>query len=185
MPNVPGGRSHWRHGAVESIPPDTESRTSVARTAHRQSVCSSGHLGQADSRERWLRPRLRLDPAKSRIGFRAAAPNEAWHVDVTINQLLDGTKAYLHAIIDNYSRRILAWTVAERLNPMNTCLVLNQAAASLSEPETKVHMDSGVENLTHDVDKLLEGGTIERTIVQIDVSFSNSLIECWWRYLKR
>jgi len=68
---------------------------------------------------------------------------------------------------------------------MNTCLVLNQAAASLSEPETKVHMDSGVENLTHDVDKLLEGGTIERTIVQIDVSFSNSLIECWWRYLKR
>ena len=35
-------------------------------------------------------------------------------------QLLDGTKAYLHAVIDNYSLKVLAWTVAERLNPMNT-----------------------------------------------------------------
>ena len=136
-------------------------------------------------RERgWLRPRLRLHPGKPRIGFRAVAPNEAWHVDVTIIKLLDGTKAYLHAVIDNYSRRILAWTVAEKLNPMNTCYVLNQAAASLSEPETKVYMDSGVENLNKDVDKLLEGGTLERIIAQIDVSFSNSLIESWWRSLK-
>ena len=41
-------------------------------------------------------------------------------------------------------------------------------------------MDSGVENLNKDVDKLLEGGTIERVIAQIDVTFSNSLIEPWW-----
>jgi transposase InsO family protein len=82
------------------------------------------------------------------VGFRASAPNEAWHVDATIIKLLDGTKAYLHAVMDNYSRKILAWTLAEQLNPMNTCLVLNQAAASLSESETKVYMDSGVENLT-------------------------------------
>jgi len=117
-------------------------------------------------------------------GFRAAAPNEAWHVDVTIIQLLDGTKAYLHAIIDNYSRRILAWTVAEKLNPMNTCYVLNQAAACLSKPETKVYMDAGVENLNKDVDNLLEDRTIERVIAQIDVTFSNSMIESWWRSLK-
>jgi putative transposase len=97
---------------------------------------------------------------------------------------LDGTKAYLHAVIDNYSRRILAWTVAERLNPMNTCLVLRQAAPCLSEPETKVYMDSGVENLNKDVDQLLECGSLQRIIAQIDVSFSNSLIEAWWRSLK-
>jgi hypothetical protein len=41
----------------------------------------------------WLRPRLRLHPQKPRIGFRAVAPNEAWHVDATIIKLLDGTKA--------------------------------------------------------------------------------------------
>jgi transposase-like protein len=37
---------------------------------------------------------------------RAARPNEAWHIDVTILKLLDGTKAYLHAAIDNYSRKV-------------------------------------------------------------------------------
>jgi putative transposase len=38
-------------------------------------------------------------------------------VEAIALKLLDGKKAYLHAIIDNYSRKILAWTVAERLDP--------------------------------------------------------------------
>ncbi|HEY6398709.1 MAG TPA: DDE-type integrase/transposase/recombinase [Solirubrobacteraceae bacterium] len=80
-------------------------------------------------RERgWRRPRLRLYPAKPKIGLRTTAPNEAWHVDVTILKLLDGTKAYIHAVIDNFSRRILAWTVADHLDPMNTRDVLTRAA---------------------------------------------------------
>jgi hypothetical protein len=48
-------------------------------------------------RERgWRRPRQRVHPEKPRVGFRATAPNEAWHIDVDIIKLLDGTKAYLH-----------------------------------------------------------------------------------------
>jgi transposase InsO family protein len=31
-----------------------------------------------------------------------------WHVDTTVIRLLDGTRASLHAVIDNFSRRILA-----------------------------------------------------------------------------
>ncbi|MCP4902748.1 MAG: transposase family protein, partial [bacterium] len=52
----------------------------------------------------WRRPRNRVYPAKPKIGIRAAAPGELLHLDVTIIRLRDGTKAYLHAIIDNYSR---------------------------------------------------------------------------------
>jgi hypothetical protein len=29
-----------------------------------------------------------------------------WHIDTTVIRLLDGTRAYLHAVIDNFSRRI-------------------------------------------------------------------------------
>ncbi len=47
---------------------------------------------------------------------------------MSVLKLLDGTKAYLHAIIDNYSRKILAWTVAERLDPTATCQRLLAAA---------------------------------------------------------
>jgi hypothetical protein len=42
----------------------------------------------------------------------------------------------------------------------------------------------GVENLNGDVDPLFEGSALHRVIAQIDVSFSNSLIEAWWRSLK-
>jgi hypothetical protein len=45
-------------------------------------------------------------------------------------------------------------------------------------------MDSGVENLNGAVDKLFDSGTLRRVIAQIDVSFSNSLIEARWRCLK-
>jgi transposase InsO family protein len=42
-----------------------------------------------------------------------------WHIDTTVIRLLDGTRAYLHAVIDNFSRRILAWRVAETFAPVN------------------------------------------------------------------
>src|SRR5262249_60025240 len=33
-------------------------------------------------------------------------------------RLLDGTPTYLHAVIDNFSRRILAWRVADTFAPL-------------------------------------------------------------------
>ena len=68
---------------------------------------------------------------------------------------------------------------------MNTRDVLNIASANLDVTTTAaVFMDSGVENLNSDVDKAFEGSALQRIIAQIDVSFSNSLIEAWWRSLK-
>ena len=85
---------------------------------------------------------------------RARSSNEPWHIDVSIVKLLDGTKAYLHGVIDDFSRRILAWTLADRLDPMHACRVLAQAASNLQGPDAKVYVDSGVENLNRDVDAL-------------------------------
>jgi putative transposase len=38
-----------------------------------------------------------------------------WHID-TVIRLLDGSRAYLHAVIYNFSRRILAWRVSSAKN---------------------------------------------------------------------
>ena len=65
-----------------------------------------------------------------------AEPNEMWHIDTTVIRLLDGTRAYLHAVIDNFSRRILAWRVADTFAPVNSVAVLLEAsrgATPLSE----------------------------------------------------
>jgi putative transposase len=61
----------------------------------------------------WRRPRLRVHPAKPKVGPRTTRADEMWHIDTTVIRLLDGTRAYLHAVIDNFSRRILAWRVAD------------------------------------------------------------------------
>lgn len=54
-------------------------------------------------------------------------PDEMWDIDTTVIRLLDGTRAYLHAVIDNFSRRVLAWRVAETFAPINSVAVLLDA----------------------------------------------------------
>ena len=104
----------------------------------------------------WIRPRQRVHPPKPTVGVRAAGPNQVWHIDVTILKLLDGTKAYLHAIIDNYSRKILAWTVAERLDPTATCQLLLAAGKHMVFARLPLlFADSGIENINSAVDDTL------------------------------
>ena len=57
---------------------------------------------------KWRRTRQRVHPAKPKVGIRAMKSNEIWHIDTSAVRLLDGSRAYLQAVIDNYSRRILS-----------------------------------------------------------------------------
>lgn len=75
---------------------------------------------------RLIRPRLRIYPAKPKIGIRASRSNEVWHVDMTQIRLLDGSRVYIHAIIDNFSRRVLAWKVSDTFNPAVTASLLRK-----------------------------------------------------------
>ena len=131
----------------------------------------------------WRRPRVRVHPAKPKVGVRATRPNELWHIDATVIRLLDNTKAYLHAVVDNFSRRILAWKVSSRLEPGNTVEILLQAGSGLEGTPTVVS-DSGIENVNAKIDELIESGTLKRLLAMTEVSFSNSLVEAWWRSLK-
>ncbi|PYQ69622.1 MAG: hypothetical protein DMG04_27595 [Acidobacteria bacterium] len=95
----------------------------------------------------WRRPRLRMHPAKPKVGLRTTRANEMWHVDTTVIRLLDGTRAYLHAVIDNFSRRILAWRVADTFAPATSVAVLVEASRTATPSETTpaVLADAGVE----------------------------------------
>jgi len=133
-------------------------------------------------RERgWRRSRVRVYPAKPKVGIRAERANEYWHVDASIIRLVDGTRVYLHAVIDNFSRRILAWRVEERLHPLTTFGVLSDAASELGDATpADVLMDAGSENVNGTVDEIFGSGRLRRILAQVDVTFSNSLIEAWW-----
>jgi transposase InsO family protein len=72
---------------------------------------------------------------------------------VTVIKLLDGTRTYLHAAIDNFSRRILAWKLVLHLEPNTTCQILADAAKHLpaGSDTPSVVADSGVENVNEEV----------------------------------
>jgi putative transposase len=137
-------------------------------------------------RRGWRRPRTRIYPPKPKVGVRAMAPGELLHLDVTIIKLLDGTRMYLHAIIDNYSRRILSWTLESCLGSGATCRVLREAAMEIvgKVEGALLVSDAGSENVNRNVDDALEGVDLERVLAQIDVTYSNSMIEAFWRSLK-
>ena len=137
----------------------------------------------------WRRPRQRVHPEGPKVGLRTSRPDEAWHVDTTVVRLLDGTKAYIHAVIDNFSRRILAFRVADRFQVANTIAVLLGAASKAVGTEQCVEspmlvVDGGVENFNSGVDELINNGLLRRVLALTELAFSNSLIEAFWRSMK-
>ena len=100
-----------------------------------------------------------IPPSASPQRVYAAA---AW----TVIRLLDGTRAYLHAVIDNFSRRILAWLMAETFAPVNSVTVLVEAGRGATPSETTpvVLADAGVEHVNAQVDELITTGVLRRVL---------------------
>ena len=132
----------------------------------------------------WRRPRKRIHLAKPKVGIRASRPNEIWHVDTTLIRLLDGSRAYLHAVIDNFSRHILAWKVSGKFDPTATAELLLRALGRLTDTKPKMLVDGGVENFHEALNELVESGVLKRVLARTEITFFNSLIESWWRVLK-
>jgi len=80
----------------------------------------------------------------------------------------------------------LSWTLEEQLGSGGTCRISRKAAVQLNDcPEhTIVVADSGSENVHGAVDDLLDDEELTRVLAQVEVTFSNSMIEAFWRSLK-
>ena len=131
----------------------------------------------------WKRPRRRVHPAKPKAGLRATRPNEYWQIDATVIRLTTGIRIYLQAVIDNFSRRILAWRVSDKLSSATTREPLIEASQNLphaaANASVLVVTDGGSENFG-EVDQLLENSSsLSRVLAQIDIVCSNSLIEAF------
>jgi hypothetical protein len=101
-----------------------------------------------------------------------------WHID-TVIRLLDGTRVDLHAVIDNFSRRILAWRGAETFAPVTSVAVLLEAgrAATPSDTAPVILADAGVEHVNAQVDELITTGVLHRVLAFTELQFSNSMVE--------
>ena len=69
-------------------------------------------------------------------------------------------------------------------DPSITTELLLKASKRLFNQQPTLLADGGVENFNSAVDKLVASGLLRRLLAQTDISYSNSLIESWWRSLK-
>ena len=131
------------------------------------------------------RPGKRVYPPKPKCGVRASVPGQIWHLDVSIMKQADGTKGYIQAVIDNFSRYVLAWHVSPDYGGMRTKALIEKAIARSLElgvdiiPE--IIVGGGRENHNSMVGSLVNSGLI---IVTEAVEFSNSMIEMLFHRLK-
>jgi putative transposase len=117
---------------------------------------------------------------KRRIGIRASAPLKLLHMDTTILRTLDGTRVYIHFIVDNFSRVILGWKASlspGSINPAQNLLEVCERF-DLFDRELDLLCDDGSEN-KGEVSVFLQRNDvlITRIFAQIEVIFSNSISE--------
>ena len=100
-------------------------------------------------------------------------------------RLLDGTRTYLRAIIDDFSRRLglEARREAQSAHDLRAVAGCSPVSRANDDPP-ELYADSGIENVNEDVNALVNEGLIQRVLAQVEVAFSNSLIGAFWRSLK-
>ena len=108
--------------------------------------------------------------------------NEVWSSDITYIRLAKGY-AYLAAIIDWYSKRILAWRLSTTMNVSLTTSVLKEALAHHPKPKI-FNTDQGSQYTAKEhIDILIQNG-ISISMDAKGRSIDNIAIERFWRTLK-
>ena len=137
----------------------------------------------------WRRPWTVIKKHVYKTGIRASRPNEIWHLDVTVVNIRPGFKLYIQAVIDNFSRFVLAWRVTDEINAKNTVETIAFAQKKVKElldtnDSTNVMMDPGTENKNGKVLKFITSSNLVRILARVDIHYSNSMIESLFRSLK-
>jgi putative transposase len=78
-------------------------------------------------------------------GLAATRPNQVWVGDLTYLRVAGGGWRYLAVVMDQYSRRILAWSLTRRRTAAVTCAVLARAARGRPTRAVIFHSDRGSE----------------------------------------
>ncbi len=124
---------------------------------------------------------------RKRGSLEALTPNQSWHMDVTVVRCMDNSKAYVQLVIDNFSRKILGYRVASGVSGLGTKELLQESLGKLVDvPSLDIQLivDGGPENNNRTVQAWLKGVPITKFIAQVDVTFSNSMIEAVNKILK-
>lgn len=112
---------------------------------------------------------------------RIGQPNQVWSTDITYIPMQQGFM-YLVAVIDWYSRYILAWQLSNSLDG-HFCQVALQQALAQGRPDI-FNTDQGVQFTAHDFTAILKQANIQISMDGRGRALDNIFIERFWRSLK-
>lgn len=108
-------------------------------------------------------------------------PNQVWSIDISYIPMAHGFM-YLTAIIDVYSRSIMAWGLHNSLDAENSVEVLQLAIEAHGKPEI-INSDQGSQYTSEAWEKACEG--IKMSMDGRRRCLDNVWIERFWRTIKR
>ncbi len=117
--------------------------------------------------------------------FRADAPNRLWFCDITQHRARDGW-VYCAAVIDAYSRRIVGWSISDRITAEIVVDALEMARwRRRPEPGTVVHADRGAQYTSWLFGHRLRQAGLLGSMGRVASSVDNALIESFWSTMQR
>lgn len=116
-------------------------------------------------------------------GLNIERPNQVWEIDITYIPMKNGF-LYLTAIIDVYSRYIVAWGISNSLEADATLNVLKQAIQDHGKPEI-INSDQGSQFTCEDWVGYLKQENIRISMDGKGRAIDNIFIERFWRTIKQ
>lgn len=135
--------------------------------------------------ERILKRRKRL----SKEGPRANNPLELLHMDITEYKIADNVKAYVHMVIDNYSRKILGYKISTKKNATLAFENLTEVYSILNhngKDTIEIMSDDGSENKSITSEFMDSQSDLIHSIARKgSITCTNNMIESVFKKIKQ
>ena len=116
--------------------------------------------------------------------FEATAPNQKWVADITYIRTMEGW-LYLSTVMDLFSRRIVGWSMSERINAELVCDALKVAVNERCPGDDLLHhSDRGVQYASEHFQKLLDLNQIKCSMSRKGNCWDNACQESFFGKLK-
>jgi len=116
-------------------------------------------------------------------GFIPVRPDELWHSDITYIRL-EVSFAYLAAIIDGFSRKVIGYALGRTLSPVLTIAALTDAISSRDTGSLTHHSDQGYQYCSREYVKILKDNGIKISMSGKANPYDNAKMESFFRILK-
>lgn len=126
----------------------------------------------------------RPSPTKKGSGFeQPLVPNEHWHIDISYLNIC-GTFYYFCSILDGYSRKIIAWEIAQAMTEAQVEIIIERAKEQYPEARARIISDNGPQFIARDFKEYIKISGMTQVRTSPFYPQSNGKIERFHQTLK-